>query len=227
MDLSSIKDLSKENIKNISVLHSSIVDELKQNYVKLKSDKGKVDKLLQDQALKVQQDLNSSETEKIAKAGTIDDLKKLLSESNDNQKKLEQRIINDEKARVEAGNLSTIGAFVDEFINGNVVDDQLVRGAIKTRISSSLVIRDGAILEIDKSNELTGRTGDQVLSDAKTNNMYNKHLIATRATGGGATGGGGDSDGRVVVKSITRSEYNNMPPLDAAKHFKDGGGIIT
>ncbi len=222
MDLSSIKDLSKENIKNISVLHSSIVDVLKQNYAKLKSDKDKVDKLLQDQALKVQQDLNSSETEKIAKAGTIDDLKKLLSESNDNQKKLEQRIINDEKARVEAGNLSTIGAFVDDFINGNVVDDQLVRGAIKTRISSGLVIRDGNILEIDNSNELTGRTGDQVLSDVKTNNMYSNHLIATRATGGGATGGGGNT----AVKTMTRGEYESSSLETSAQFLRDGGSVI-
>lgn len=223
MTLFKVKSLSDDDRKKVEEEHNSIVDALKQNYTKLASEKSKVDKLLQDQTLKIQQDLNSSENEKVSKAGTIDDLKKLLSESNKNQKNLEERVINDEKVRVEAGNLHTIGAFVDEFINGNVVDDQLVRGAIKRDISSNLVVRDGNILEINNSDELTGRTGDQVLFDAKSNDAFSKYLIASHGIGGGASGGSSEN---VALKTMTRDEYENSPLETSAQFLRDGGNII-
>lgn len=225
MDLTDIEGLSKIHSEAILTKHNSIVDVLKQNNAKLTSEKGKVDKLLKDQNLKIQQDSDSLENENVSKANTIDDLKKLLNESNKNQKNLEERIVNGEKLRVEANNLRTIGAFVDEFINGNVVDDQLVRGAIKRDISSNLVVRDGSILEINSFDELTGRTGDQVLSDAKGNDAYSKHLVATRATGGGAPGGSGGS-GNVAVKTMTRDDYENSPLETSAQFLRDGGNVV-
>lgn len=223
MKLLKLKDLTEDEKKIITEEHNSILAKLKQDYAKLFSEKTEVDKLFKDQNLKIQQDSDKLESDKIAKADTIDDLKKLLNVSNANHKALEQRIINDEKARVEAGNLNTIGSFVDGFINQNVVEDSLVRGAIKTSISKSLVVRDGNILEVNSSNELTGRTGNQVLSDAKSNNTFSKHLIATRANGGGADGGSGEI---IAAKTMTRDEYETAPLENSAQFLRDGGSVI-
>lgn len=169
-----------------------------------------------------QENQRKSEADKVENVRTLDDMKKLLTERGEQQTQLEQTILDNEKKRVEVENSRTVGMFVDKFINENVVTGSLVRDAIKRDISSALSVRQGKVVEINSSSELTGRTGDQVLSDAKTNTEYSRHLIVSRGSGGDATGGDGDG---VSTKTITREEYNLMPPIDAAKYFKDGGVV--
>ena len=175
------------------------------------------------QGEEIQRNKDGVDRDKIKNATSLVEMKQLLAERDKKTQDLEQRILNDEKTRFEAEQSQIVSSFVDKFVNEQVVPDSLVRDAITAKISKRLSVRNNNIVEISGS-ELTGKTGRQVLDEIRLDKGYSNYLVANSASGGGA-GGGAGGGGKVASKSITRNEYKNMGPLDAAKYFKDGGVI--
>lgn len=223
MKLDGIEGLKPEQVTAIMELHAADVAGLKKNHNELLADVKKVSDAKKAQDEQGRKDRETADADKLQNATSLDEVKRLLADERKSRTELEQRILDGEKERVETSNKQTVGKFVDKFVNENVVNDSLIRDAITTKISDRLGVRDGNIVEINGS-ELTGKTGDQVLSEIRADKGHSNHLIANNAKGGGATGGKG-GDGGAVTKSISRDQYNNMPPLEASKHFKDGGTV--
>ena len=223
MDLSKIKDLTDDQKKAIIKEYDFDLSSLKKSNNELLADAKKVNdaKKLQDEQLK--SDKEKADAMKMADATSLGAVKKLLAEEKEIRIEMEKRILDAEKQRVETKDKQIVDSFVDKFITGNVVNDSLVRDAIKSKISDRLGIRDGKVLEFD-GLELTGKTGEQVLSDIKSDKGYANHLIANSAKGGGAEGNSGN--GGVIGKTMSRSEFDSAPPLEVATFVRDGGNVV-
>lgn len=206
----------KEHDLDVSGLKKSN-DELLANVKKTTDDKKAQDE-------KTRKDKKQVDADKVHSATTLDEMKNLLKERDEKTQQLEQRILDGEKKRVDVENSRTVDSFVDKFIKTNVVKDSLVRGAIKAEISTRLGVRDGNIVELNGS-ELTGKTGDQVLSEIKSNKYYSNHLISNNAKGGGSTGGSGDSAG-IVGKTMSRAEFDTTPPAQVSEFIRTGGNVV-
>lgn len=223
MDLSKIKDLTDEQKKEIMKEHDLDVAGLKKNHDELLADVKKANTAKKVQKEQAWKDKEKSDADKLESASSVAELKQIIKDQTEKSLVQEQRILDDEKKRVDVENSRIVGSFVDKFINDNVVNDSLVRDAIKTKISTRLGVRDGDIVELNGS-ELTGKTGDQVLSEIRADKGYSNHLIANNAKGGGATGGGGS--GGAGTKTMTRVEFDSTSPAQVAAFVRNGGNIV-
>lgn len=219
MDLSKIKDLTDEQKKAIMKEYDSDVAGLKKNHDELLVDVKKTSDAKKVQEEQARKDKEKSDADKLENASSVAELKQIIKDQTEKNLVQEQRILDGEKKRVDVENSRTVGSFVDKFINDNVVNDSLVRDAIKTKISNRLGVRDGDIVELNGS-ELTGKTGDQVLSEIRADKGYSNHLIANNAKGGGATGGGGS--GGAVVKTLM-----NMSPSAALSEIRKSDNNLS
>ncbi len=224
MKFDGIEGLTDVQKKIIIKEHNLSVSQLEKKYDELLADVKKTSDAKKEQDEQVRKDKKQVDADKIHSATTLDEMKNLLKERDEKTQQLEQRILDGEKKRVDVENSRTVDSFVDKFINSNVVNDSLVRDAIKSKISTRLGVRDGNIVELNGS-ELTGKTGDQVLSEIKSNKDYSNHLITNNAKGGGATGGSGNSAG-IVDKTMSRAEFDNTSPLKVAEFIREGGNVV-
>jgi len=220
MDLSNIENLTDDQKTKILQQHGLDVAVLRKKHDDLlaDADKIKAGKKMQDE---------QSRKKMVENASTLDDVKKLLADERESRTKLEQRILDGEKNRLRVENTRTVGDFVDKFVNTNVVDNGLVRGAIKDILSKRLTVRDGDIVELNGA-EITGKTGGQVLSEFAANKEYAQHLIArnNNAKGGGSTGGGGGMNNPATAKIMTRSEFDTTSPAQIAEFIRSGGDVV-
>lgn len=224
MDLSKIKDLTEDQKKEIMKEHDLEVSGLKKNRDELLDDVKKAKKSQAEQGDLSKKDKEKAEADKLANASSIVELREIIKDQTEKSRLQDQRILDAEKKRVDVENIRTIGVFADKFINDNVVNDSLVRDAIKTKISNRLGVRDGNIVEVNGS-ELTGKTGDQVLSEIKADKGYSNHLVANRAKGGGANGST-NGNGGAITEKVSREEFEAMPHSERPQFFKNGGTII-
>lgn len=219
MDLSKIKDLTDEQKKAIMKEYDSDVAGLKKNHDELLVDVKKTSDAKKVQEEQARKDKEKSDADKLESASSVSELKQIIKDQTEKNLVQEQRILDGEKKRVDVENSRTVGSFVEKFINDNVVNDSLVRDAIKTKISIRLGVRDGNIVELNGS-ELTGKTGDQVLSEIRADKGYSNHLIANNAKGGGATGGWGS--GGAAVKTLM-----DMSPSAALSEIRKKGDNLS
>lgn len=223
LDLSKIKDLTDEQKKAIMKEHDLDVAGLKDSQRKAMDDIKNRDRSTKEQEEKTRKDKEKADVEKLQNATGLEEVKKLLADERKLRQEQDQRILDNEKERVITKDKQTVDTFVDKFVSENVVNDSLVRDAIKTKISTRLGVRDGDIVELNGS-ELTGKTGDQVLSEIRADKGYSNHLIANNAKGGGATGGGGS--GGAGTKTMTRVEFDSTSPAQVAAFVRNGGNIV-
>lgn len=224
MKLDGIEGLTDVQKKAIIKEYDLDVSGLKKSNDELLANAKKADDVKKEQDEKVLKDKEKADTDRINNTTNIEELKTLLKERDEKTQQLEQRILDGEKKRVDSENFRIVDSFVDKFINDNVVNDSLVRDAIKTKISTRLGVRDGNIVEL-KGSELTGKTGDQILSEIKADKGYSKHIIANSAKGGGSTGSSNNSGG-VVDKTMSRAEFDATSPENIAGFIRDGGNVV-
>ena len=217
MLFSKIEGLTDLQNAEIMKKHGEIVDELTKERDSFLAEKNEMERITKDRAEK-------AETDKIQNATSLDEMKKLLSDRDKKAKDLEQRILDGEKSRLEAEQSQTVDRFVDKFVAENVVPDNLVRDAIKAKMSSRLGIRDGNVVEMIDS-ELTGKTGAQVLDEVRADKGYSNHLIANNASGGGALGSTGNRVG-VTNKTMSRGQFDSMPHGEVADFVRSGGTFV-
>ena len=220
MDLSNIKDLTEDQKKAIMKEHDSEVSGLKNKRDELLADVEKAKKVQGEQSKK---DKEKADADKLENASSVAELRQVIKDQTEQSRLQDQRILDNEKKRVDVENTQIIGVFADKFINDNVVNDSLVRDAIKTKISNRLGVRDGNIVELNGS-ELTGKTGDQVLLEIRADKGYSNHLIANRSRGGGANGST-NGNGGVIAETMSRDDFEQMPHSERSQFYKNGGTI--
>lgn len=223
MDLSKIKDLTEDQKKAIMKEHDSEVSGLKKNRDELLDDVKKAKKVQGEQGEQSKKDKEKADADRLENASSVAELREIIKDQTEQNRLQDKRILDNEKKRVDVENTRIIGVFADKFINDNVVNDSLVRDAIKTKISNRLGVRDGNIVELNGS-ELTGKTGDQVLSEIRADKGYSNHLIANSAKGGGANGST-NGNGGAIAETVNREEFEQMPHSERPQFFKNGGTI--
>ncbi len=224
MPFSSVDGLTDEQRTQIMKRHDDIVVKLTKDRDDLLVTKDKMEKERKDGIEASQKKKDETDRDKIKNVTSLDEMKKLLADRDKKTQDLEQRILNDEKNRLEVEQSQIVSTFVDKFVNEQVVPDSLVRDAITTKISNRLTVRNNNIVEVNDS-ELTGKTGNQVLDEIRLDKGYSNHLIANKASGGGSPGGTGNHGG-VMGKTKTREQYESMVPLEVAQ-FVRGGGVFV
>lgn len=217
MPFSKIEGLTDLQKTEIAKSHDDIVSKLTRDRDDLLAEKSKMGQDTKDRAEK-------AESDKIQNASSLAEMKQLLADRDKKASALEQRILDDEKSRLEDKQSQVVNSFVDKFVNEHVVNDSLVRDAIKSKISSRLGVRGDNIVELNGS-ELTGKTGAQVLDEIRTDKGYSTHLIANNASGGGALGGAGNRVG-VTKKTMSRDQFESMPPAEVAEFVRGGGTFV-
>ena len=98
---------------------------------------------------------------------------------------------------------SKINAIADQFINSKVVDDPLIRDAMRQKLTSRLDLRDGKPVVLNKDGELTVSSTDELFSEFESDEQNKPHLVANRASGGGAGGSGNGNGAGGAKKSLT------------------------
>lgn len=224
MPFSSVEGLTDEQRTQIIKHHDDIVVKLTKDRDGLLVVRDKMQKERKDGIEASQKKKDEVDRDRIKNVTTLDEMKQLLAERDKKTQDLEQRILDDEKKRVEVEHSRIVGTFVDKFVDKQVVNDSLVRDAITAKIVSRLGVRDNNIVEMNGS-ELTGKTGQQVLDEIKSDKGYSSHLIANKATGGGSPGGISNYGG-VTGKTKTREQFGSMAPLEVAQ-FVRGGGVFV
>jgi len=217
MPFSSVEGLTDEQRIQIMKYHDGIIFKLKNDSAASVVKQKRTD----EERRKV--DKKNSDEERLKDATTLGEMKNLLTEQNKRAAALEQRILDDEKQRLEVERQRNISAYIDKFVIENVVPDNLVRDAIRAKISSRLDVRDSHIVET-KDSELTGRTGDQLLAEIKADEGYSNHMVANRAKGGGAIGSA--TTGGNVDKTMSRDQFDSMPPGEVAEFVRTGGTFV-
>lgn len=224
MPFSNIEGLTDEQRTQIMKRHDDIVVKLTEDRDGLLSAKVKMEKERKDELKENQKKKDEVDRDKIKNVTSLDEMKQLLADRDKKTQDLEQRILDDEKTRLEVEQSQIVNTFVDKFVNEQVVPDSLVRDAITTKIASRLTVRNNNIVEINDS-ELTGKTGNQVLDEIRLDKGYSNHLIANKASGGGSPGGIGNHGG-VMGKTIPREQFKSMAPLEVANFVRDGGKFV-
>lgn len=224
MPFSSVEGLTDAQRTQIINHHDNIVVELTKDRDGLLVVRDKMEKEKKDGIKASQKKKDEVDRGRIKNVTNLDEMKQLLADSDKKTRDLEQRILDDEKKRVGIEHSRIVGSFVDKFVNEQVVSDSLVRDAITVKISNRLGVRDNNIVEMNGS-ELTGKTGQQVLDEIKSDKGYSNHLIANKASGGGSSGGTGNHAG-VTGKTKTREQFNSMAPLEVAQFVRDGGIFV-
>lgn len=224
MPFSNVEGLTDEQRTRITKHHDSLVVKLTKDRDALLTTKAKMEKERKDAIEESQKKKDKTDQDKVDNVSNLDEMKQLLADRDKKTRDLEQRILDDEKKRVGIEHSRIVGSFVDKFVNEQVVSDSLVRDAITVKISNRLGVRDNNIVEMNGS-ELTGKTGQQVLDEIKSDKGYSNHLIANKASGGGSSGSTANHGG-AMGKTMSREQFKSMPPLEVANFVRNGGNFV-
>lgn len=90
---------------------------------------------------------------------------------------------------------NAVSSIAQSFIDENVTSDPVVRNAIKGDLEKRLDLRDGKPAVLDADGNLTALSVDDLFNEFKAASVYKPHLVASKASGGGANGSKGSSAG--------------------------------
>jgi len=115
-----------------------------------------------------------------------------------------------ENQNIKAGiKKSEIDKIAQGFVNENVVNDAFSREAMTNEISKRLDLRDGNPVVLDAGGNLTALSVDDLFNEFKTASKYKSHIVANKASGGGAEGGGHKNNGSVVdLSKMNKTELS-------------------
>ena len=134
-----------------------------------------------------------AEAEKLERAKKNNDL-----ESLENSYKAQLAERDSRLAEIENQNKrASIGRIADQFVSSNVIDDPFVRESMAEKFAARLDVREGKTVVLDPDGNLTALSVDNLIAEFKTATKYAKHMIGTKASGGGATGSNGFSSGEL------------------------------
>lgn len=185
--------------------------------------KNKKDELLTEtkkakEAAKAAQELADKERqEKLASSGDIEALKKFYQDQLDATKGELEGI----KTQTKAQQLS---ALATDFVSSKFIDDAVIRKAVTSEFKSRLDLREGKPVVLDAEGNLTGLSLQDLQNEFLSAQIYKPHIVATKASGGGANGGNGNSGG--AAKTMTKAVFDSKNPQEKMDFMRSGGKLI-
>lgn len=97
-----------------------------------------------------------------------------------------------------------------EFVDTNVIDDPFVREALAQEFNKRMDLREGNIVVLDPSGNLTALTIDDLKNEFMTNAKYAKVIVGSKASGGSAARADKDtgSSGQKPLSKIPLNDKN-------------------
>jgi hypothetical protein len=93
---------------------------------------------------------------------------------------------------------------------------------IEKRLHTEMT-EDGAVTRVlDKSGKPSALSIEDLKKEIESDKAFAPLLLGSMANGPGYVG----KKGVDMSKTMKRSDFNNMPAVDQAKHFKEGGKVI-
>lgn len=191
--------------------------------------KKKVDELLAEKksaaqkAKEAEEQARKAAEEAARKAGDIDALDKSW-----NQKYTDALTAKDNELSGLRGTLNTL--LVDN-VATQLANELAVQGSaallmphIKGRLA--VEIRDGQpkTVVIGQDGKPSALTIDELKAEFASNAAFAPVIAASKASGGGASGANGKGGG--AVKTVTRSQFDQMDAQQRMEHVKSGGKIV-
>jgi len=90
-------------------------------------------------------------------------------------------------------------------------------------IAPRLKYTDDGVKILDSNGQLTVSTVEDLKTEFQNNARYSSLLKGNQSSGGSAPGG---KSGSAADKTITRTEFEKLTPLDRSKFLKKGGTLI-
>jgi hypothetical protein len=155
--------------------------------------------------------------EALEQSGDIQALKKFYEEQL-NAKTQELEGI---KTQTKRQQLASIAA---EFVGSKFVDDAIIKKAVTMDFEKRIDMRDGKPVVLDVDGNLTGLSLQDLQNEFLTASVYKPHVIASRASGGGATGG---RNGGGAAKVMTKAEFDSLEAKEKMDFMLSKGKITN
>jgi len=95
---------------------------------------------------------------------------------------------------------------------------------LSTFIERRLKYEEGALKVVDNNGNLTISTVDQLKEEFRSNTKFGALVVATKASGGGASGAKNAGGG--AAKTMSRGQFEGLDPA-ARMEFSKSGGTLT
>lgn len=95
-------------------------------------------------------------------------------------------------------------------------------GILSDYIAKRLRFVDGGIKVTDTEGNLTVSSLEDLGNEFKNNSRYSSLLKGIQSSGGGATGG---SNSGGAAKTMTRTDFDSLNAIAAARYIRDGGSV--
>jgi len=115
-----------------------------------------------------------------------------------------------------------INGIAKEFVSQKFVEDDVVREAITEKFANRLDVRDERLIVLDIEGNPTGLDLKDLQNEFLNTDAHKRHLIATRATGGGANGGRSSGG---AAKVISRTSFDSLGAVEKMEFVKSGGKV--
>lgn len=116
-----------------------------------------------------------------------------------------------------------IASLANKFVSEKFDSDPVVSEAIMAKFANRIDIREGKTMVLDNDGNITGLSVEDLQNEFLSSDRYKKHIIASRASGGGATG---SKNSGGAAKQMARSAFESMNPQEKMDFIK-GGGKVT
>lgn len=186
-------------------------DKVLQNRDELLTEK----KTAQQKAQEAAQEAEEAKRQSALKNSDVESLNKSWQEKYDSLLSSHEEMLNQNKS-------NTINGEAQKFVDQHVVDDAFSRDAMRAEIAKRLDIRDGNTVVLDAAGNLTALSVQDLYKEFLSADKYKSHIVANKATGGGANGGqNGDGGGAGIPKSL--ADCKNR--ADEVKYFNAQLGV--
>lgn len=95
---------------------------------------------------------------------------------------------------------------------------------IKARLDVDTTGGEPKTIVLGTDGKRSALTVDELKAEFAANQAFAQVLAGSKATGGGASGGNGSGGG--AVKTVTRSQFDQMNAHERMEHVKSGGKIV-
>lgn len=155
----------------------------------------------QRKAQEAQAEAEKARLEKAAASGDVESIKKSYEERIAALTG-EIDIYNTEKKT------NTLSSIARKFVEDNVVDEPFIRKSVTAEIVKRLDVRDGKTVVLSADGGLSSHSVDDLFSEFKTSAEFKPHIVASKASGSGASGGkqAGSNGVDLSEKSLAQCE---------------------
>jgi len=172
-------------------------------------------KAAKEAARKSEQERQEALKSKAEKEGDVEALKKFYEEEK-------SKIAAELDEIKTAGKRQKINGLAQDFVKSKFVDDPVVFDAISSRFAGRLDIRDGKPVVLSADGALTGMSIEDLQNEFLNTDSYKRHIVASRASGGSASGG---NQGGGATKVMSKTQFDALDPSAKMDFMKAGGQI--